>query len=143
MKTFDEVKNYLRDRNSRWCAVEHGFKAFKEETCYSGTLKEYYDETGASFTKCFKDYSGLYTQAYWERLDADLHEFCGENAGPRYKLVSRRKLVCVIEEVLESDEKDLVKIVQKQLDSTAFYAEHISGTNNWRVYGTEKLLVKL
>lgn len=143
MRSFDEVKNYLRDTNSRWCAVVHGFKAFKEKKSYSGTLKEYYNETGASFTKCFKYYSGLYTQDYWERLDADLREFCGENAGPRYKIVNRKKLTCVIEDVSESDEKDLVKMVQKQLDSTVFYAEQINGTNNWRVYGTEKLLIRL
>lgn len=139
-RSFEEVKNYLK-KNYMWVAVESAFKLFKSKTEYPGTLYDLYREEGGMMARDL----GLYTlcrKEVWAEYVAAYEEFCGLNEGPRYRVATRRKLVCVVEGVSEEDSKVLIKLAQK-IDRTAFYSQQIAGTNNYRVYGIEKYLEKI
>lgn len=140
-RSFDDVKKFLKD-NYMWVNLEITFKEFKKRTDYPGTLHDLFREEGENMARvlwqdtiCRKEVWAEYTAAY--------EAFCGLHRGPRYRVATRKRLICVVENVVSEEEaKDLIKMA-RTIDNTAFYSRQIAGTNNYEVFGIEKYLERI
>ena len=134
------MKNYLK-RNYMWVNLERAFVEFKGKTDYPGTLYDFYREEGGNMVRVLGQYTDC-RKEIWAEYTAAYEEYCGLKRGPRYRIASRKRLICVVENVSNEDSKGLIKMA-RTLDRTAFYSRQIVGSNDYEIFGIEKYLERI